>query len=122
MISRYKPDTEFSTPESCFITEIHNRGDDDGCSIARARVAPGVTTQLHSLTGIEERYIILDGEAVVEIDGGAPVVLRPLDVAVIAAGATQRITNTGTRDLIFVCVCTPRFRPESYVNLETQNL
>jgi hypothetical protein len=31
-----------------------------------------------------------------------------------AAGATQRITNIGRTDLVFLCVCTPRFRPENY--------
>ena len=117
MISRYNPDAEFALPERCFINELHNRSDDDTWSVARARVAPGVTTELHSLTGVAERYIILEGEGLVEIGGGAPERVGPLDVAVIPPGVSQRVTNTGAADLIFLCVCTPRFRPEIYVNL-----
>jgi mannose-6-phosphate isomerase-like protein (cupin superfamily) len=115
MISRYKPDAEFALPERCFINELHNRDDDDGCSIARARVAPGVTTELHSLTGVAERYVVLEGEGLVEVGGGTPERVGPLDVVVIVPAVTQRITNTGTTDLIFLCICTPRFRPEIYV-------
>ena len=44
MISKFKPETEFYTDERCYIVEMHNREEDEGCSIVRARVAPGVTT------------------------------------------------------------------------------
>ena len=118
MIFAYEPTAEFHTDEHCCIVELSNTGADEQCSIARARVSPGVTTRLHSLRGIVERYVVLEGEGVVEIDGGPPATLRPLDVAVIPAGAAQRITNTGQSDLIFLCVCTPRFRSDSYNALE----
>ena len=49
MISKFKPETEFYTDERCCIVELHNRAEDESCSIVRARVAPGVTTQLHAL-------------------------------------------------------------------------
>jgi mannose-6-phosphate isomerase-like protein (cupin superfamily) len=26
----------------------------------------------------------------------------------------QRVTNTGEEDLVFLAICTPRFRPENY--------
>lgn len=114
MISAFRPDTEFWFDEGCHIVEIHNGAFDEGCSIARARVAPGVTTALHVLDGTLERYVILEGEAAVEVGGTAPATVRPLDVVSIPAGATQRITNTGTGDLVFLCVCTPRFRRSNY--------
>jgi mannose-6-phosphate isomerase-like protein (cupin superfamily) len=117
MISAYQPETEFPTAERCHIVEIHQRDDDEACSIARARVAPGVTTRLHALKGIAERYVILEGNGLVELDGGAPESVKPLDVVAIPAGKSQRITNCGTTDLIFLCVCTPRFRAEFYVDL-----
>jgi len=118
MIFAYDPTSEFHTDEKCHIVELCNAGADEGCSIARARVAPGVTTRLHALRGIVERYVILEGEGSVQIDGGAPEVVRTLDVAVIPAGASQRITNTGQSDLVFLCVCTPRFRADRYVALD----
>lgn len=118
MISPYRPETEFHTPEGCYIVEIHTGRSDKSCSIARARVRPGVRTKLHVLEGIEERYIILEGEGSVEIEEGPATPVRPHDVALIPAGQSQRITNTGTRDLIFLCVCTPPFDQSKYVNLE----
>ena len=117
-ISRFRPETEFRTDERCAIVEIHNRDDDPHCSIARARVAPGVTTRLHALSGTVERYVIIEGEGAVEVAGGAPATVRALDVVAIAAGAPQRITNTGSGDLVLLCVCTPRFRQAAYAALE----
>lgn len=118
MISRFDPTTEFFTPERCHIVEMHNSEHDPACSIARARVAPGVTTQLHALRGTEERYVLLQGQAVIEVGGGNALTLKPMDVVLIPAGSSQRITNTGDSDLIFLCVCSPRFKPEQYINLE----
>lgn len=109
---------EFYTAERCYIMELFNAPDCPHSSIARARVKPGVTTQLHSLTGVREIYVIESGEGIVEIDG------KQARVAVgdrvdIPAGTPQRITNTGKGDLIFLCLCAPRFKPENYQNLET---
>jgi mannose-6-phosphate isomerase-like protein (cupin superfamily) len=39
------------------------------------------------------------------------------DVVVIPAGVPQRISNAGPSDLEFYEVCTPRFRPEAYIDL-----
>lgn len=108
---------EFYTDERCFITELMNTPNSPETSLAVARVAPGVTTQLHSLTGITERYVLRKGSGVIEIDGET----SPLSVgdqAIIGPGQSQRITNTGPGDLEFYCLCTPRFVPDSYVNLE----
>ena len=118
MISSYDPDAEFYTLERCHIVELHNGAEDDACSIARARVDPGVTTQLHSLRGTVERYVILSGQGKVEVGGAEPANVGALDVVTIPAGESQRITNTGTADLVFLCVCTPRFRPKCYIDEE----
>jgi mannose-6-phosphate isomerase-like protein (cupin superfamily) len=109
--------SEFWTEERCFITELLNCEASPQASLAVARVEPGVTTQLHRMAGTIERYIVRKGEGVVEIDGVSQR-LTIGDQAVIPAGAAQRITNTGDGDLEFYCVCTPRFVPDSYVNLE----
>jgi mannose-6-phosphate isomerase-like protein (cupin superfamily) len=118
-IAKYKPELEFSTPELCHIIELFNEQEDSACSIARARVEPGVATQLHSLSGITERYVILEGEGKVEVDGKTATKVGPLDVVYIPAGMSQRINNTGETDLVFLCVCTPRFKPDAYENMET---
>jgi mannose-6-phosphate isomerase-like protein (cupin superfamily) len=40
--------------------------------------------------------------------------VRPGDVVVIPAGVAQSIANTSARDLVFYCICTPRFTPACY--------
>lgn len=108
---------EFWTDERCYITELHNCDASPEASLALARVEPGVTTQLHRLDGVTERYIVRKGEGLLEVDGVRQA-LREGDQFVIPAGAAQRIENTGSGDLEFYCLCTPRFFPTSYVNLE----
>lgn len=117
-ISRFDPAREYYTPERCHIVEIHNSEHDRDCSIARARVAPGTTTQLHRLRATAERYVILQGRGAVEIDAAAAVEVQPLDVVTIPPGAAQRMRNIGTEDLVFLCVCTPRFAQANYEALD----
>jgi len=116
----FRPDAadEYYTDERCHILELSNSAADDALSIARARVAPHVTTTLHRLDSTIERYVILEGVGMVEIAGGAPERVAAGDVVVIPAGVSQRITNSGDRELVFLALCTPRFRPENYADLE----
>jgi mannose-6-phosphate isomerase-like protein (cupin superfamily) len=108
---------EFETRERCRMLESWNDESDPAVSIARARVAPGVTTELHALD-VNERYVILSGRGRAEIGDLEPADVGPGDIVVIPAGATQRIANTGPEELVFYCVCTPRFVPEAYRALE----
>lgn len=111
---------EYFFAEGCYITEWSNSPDDPQASIARARVMPGVTTRWHSLTGIAERYVVLQGEGEVEVGALPPMKLCTGDVAVIPAGVPQRIRNAGQVDLVFLAVCTPRFETSAYVDLEPE--
>lgn len=109
---------EFFTEERCFISEVSNDNCDDNLSIARARVEAGVTTAWHRLHDVEERYLIISGKGMVEIGEIPPAPVIAGDVVRIPAGTCQRITNTGKTDLIFYALCTPRFTPECYIDLE----
>ena len=109
---------EFWTEERCHITELINDPKIPAFSLAIARVEPAVTTQLHALKGISETYILKQGKGVAEVDG-KNIPLSQGSSLFIPEGAAQRITNTGDEDLKFYCHCTPRFIPESYINLET---
>ena len=109
---------ETATVERCFIAELSNDDQDDGLSIARARVSPGITTALHKLDGVSERYIIVSGRGRMEMDGLDPVDVVAGDVVRIPAGTPQRITNTAAVDLVFYVLSTPRFSASCYVNLE----
>ena len=109
--------SEFYTDERCYITELCNTDSLADGSLAIARVEPGVTTQLHSLSGITETYIVIEGNGRMDV-GGETFAIGPGDQVVIPAGVAQRVTNQGKTDFRFYCLCTPRFRPDTYVNLE----
>lgn len=110
--------TEFETEERCHILEIANDPGDEFVSIARARVDPGVATAWHYLTGVSERYLIVAGLGRVELGGLEPVDVSAGDIVRIPPGTPQRITNTGTTDLIFYCICAPPFNAACYVPVE----
>lgn len=118
-IKQQRPDQEFYTPERCYISELSNSTDDPQLSIARARVTPGVTTCWHLLKESIERYCIVSGKGVVEIGELPPQEVNNGDVIIIPPMCRQRITNTGENDLIFLAICTPRFRMDDYQDLET---
>lgn len=108
---------ELFTVERCHILESWNDARDPAVSVARARVDPGVRTAWHALD-VDERYLLVAGRGVVEIGDRPPQPVGPGDVVLIPAGTRQRIENPGHEDLVFYCVCTPRFEPEHYVDLE----
>jgi len=111
------PEEESVTRERCAILECWNTRADPDVSIARARVAPGATTELHSLD-VDERYLVLEGTGVARVGHLRAEVVVPGDVVVIPAGTPQQMTNGGDDDLVFYCVCSPRFSPEGYRSLE----
>lgn len=118
-IHRYQPDREYFFEEGCHINELSNAAGDPDLSVARARVGPGQTTRAHRLLDTVERYLIVEGTGVVEIDGGCLGEVGPGDLVVIPAGATQRIRCTGATDLVFYALCTPRFTRACYRDVET---
>ena len=109
---------EYLTDEGCWILELSNDVDDPDVSVARARVAPGQTTKWHQVDGTEERYVLLAGQGRVEIGDLSPRDVGPGQVVRIPAGVRQRIRNTGAEDLVFLCICSPRFRQAAYRSLE----
>ena len=114
----HDPAKAFFTDERCHITELSNSPADEALSIALARVEPGVTTRWHRLIGTTERYVMLSGQGVVEIGNLPPRAVAPHDVVIIPPGCRQRITNTGSQDLLFHALCTPRFRPPAYEDVD----
>jgi len=108
-----KADTlhEIKTPERCSIAENWSS---EKVSIAQARVKPGIATLAHHLEGVDEIYLITKGKA--QVDGGdiTPTPVTAGDAVFIPAGKTQRITNIGKTDLVFYCICTPRFTEDCY--------
>ena len=117
-IKQKKHNSEYYTDEKCFITELSNTADDEELSIAQARIEPGVTTRWHRLQGITERYCIISGSGLVEVGDLPPQNVTAGDVVLIPPMCRQRITSTGSDDLIFLAICTPRFINEAYEDIE----
>lgn len=114
------PAEEYYFQEGCHILECWNSAADGDASIARARVAPARTTRRHRLAGITERYVILAGQGRVTLDRRRGEDVGPGAVVVIPPGCDQQIENTGTRDLVFLAICTPRFSTAAYQDTDEQ--
>lgn len=108
---------EFYIRERLYIRELINDRGIGGFSLAEARVNPGVLTELHKLS-IDEWYVIQSGSGLIEVGDCAPAAVGPGDIIPIAAGLPQRIRNDGDQDLVFHCICMPRFTPDAYTALE----
>lgn len=105
------------TVERCYITELLNADSQPEVSIARTRVEPGVTTQLHQLS-VFEWYVIETGQGLMRIGDGPVFTVVPGDTVTVPKHVAQQITNTGQENLCFLCVCTPKFSQECYTSLE----
>ena len=66
-IIRGASQSEFFTPERCYILELWNCPQYKALSIAQARVSPGTTTAWHRLRGVRERYIVIAGRGRVDV-------------------------------------------------------
>ena len=109
---------EYYTEERCHILEFLNTEAAPDASIARARVEAGVTTKRHRVAGTVERYVIVSGQGTAYVEGREPEPVTAGDVVIIPAGAAQAIANTSDADLVFMCICTPRFEWDNYESLE----
>lgn len=117
MRNKPKPRSEFWTPERCYITELLNDVELPEVSLARARVAPGVTTELHAVS-VAEWYVLEQGQGLMQVGNGVPFAVQNGDTVAVPKNTAQRVTNTGRDDLVFLCVCVPKFSQECYTSLE----
>jgi mannose-6-phosphate isomerase-like protein (cupin superfamily) len=108
---------EYFFAEGCYITEWSNSSDDPGVSVAQARVESGVTTRWHYLRDTAERYVVLSGAGLVEVGDLPAEAVGVGDVVIIPPGVRQRITATGSGDLVFLAICSPRFTGAAYVDV-----
>ncbi len=102
---------EIRSLERCFIAENWSS---QKLSIARATVKPGDTTVLHHLEGVDEIYLIVEGRGRVNVGKLEPAGVEKGDTVFIPSDTSQQIKNTGEKDLVFYCICTPRFIQDCY--------
>ncbi len=108
---------EVYTSERCYIAEILNASAYPEVSVARARVSPGVTTRLHAVS-VLEWYVIESGTGRMFLGDREPFTVEPGSVVAIAKDEPQKIENTCDDDLVFACVCAPRWTDDCYTDLE----
>ena len=104
---------EFIAGDGCVLKELFHPDKtnlDLRYSFAHAVVKPGLTTGLHSLT-TSEVYYILSGEGEMRIDEEKSPVKQGQAIY-IPPNAMQQIKNTGTTDLVFICIVDPAWRAE----------
>ena len=116
LLTQSSQDNPHWIEEGCFIHELLNHPLAES-SIARARVPIGEKTRWHTVS-VHEWYIVESGKGQVELDfQDGFEVLKGMNIS-IPPNTPQRILNTGEQELIFMCLCTPRFTPKYYTPLE----
>jgi mannose-6-phosphate isomerase-like protein (cupin superfamily) len=112
-IRELKDCKEFVAGDNCILREILHPAKaalNLRYSLAHAVVKPGLTTWKHRLK-TSEVYYIVEGEGVMHIDGESAAV-KPGSTVYIPPMAMQSITNSGKKDLVFLCIVDPAWRKE----------
>jgi mannose-6-phosphate isomerase-like protein (cupin superfamily) len=79
------------------------------CSVAHAIVPSGGTTLPHVLKNSIELYYILEGEGEIHI-GTRSAPVHPGQIILIPRGRKQYIRNTGSGNLVFLAIVTPKWQ------------
>lgn len=107
-IRKLKDCEEFIAGDNVILREILHPAKADlelRYSLAHAVVKPGQISYRHCLT-ISEVYYILDGKGLMFINSDSKPVSEG-DTVYIPPNATQCIQNTGSTDLVFLCIVDP---------------
>lgn len=107
---------EFSIPEACLIREIF-KDPKGSVSLAEARLLPGEKTLNHKLS-VDEFYYIRSGKGTMFLESLSSGTVGAGDIVHIKKGSSQYICNSGTEDLIFLCICLPVFTNDCYISVD----
>ena len=110
---RIKP---FITKDRSQIREFYHS---QNMSLAEAVAEVGQTTECHFHKTSEEIYYILEGKGLMEIEDEKEKVSEG-QVVVIPPKSRQRISNTGSSQLRFLCLCSPSYSDEDTVLVESR--
>jgi mannose-6-phosphate isomerase-like protein (cupin superfamily) len=86
-------------------------------SLAEATLHPGKATEEHYHATSEEIYYVLRGTGRMRIEGETRDV-EPGDGITIPPGKHHKLWNTGSGDLIFLCLCVPPYEHDDTVLTE----
>ncbi len=108
IVQQLEKQSPFTTKDGSTIRSILDRTNApvEKQSLAEASMKPGQSTDRHHHKVSEELYFLLEGTALMEIDGETRHV-GPGDAILIPAGAWHQIT--AETDLRFLCCCAPPY-------------
>lgn len=108
IVQQLEKQRPFTTKDGSTIRSILDRTNApvEKQSLAEASLPSGLATDRHYHRLSEEFYFILEGTAVMELDGETQAV-GPGDAILIPAGAWHQITATS--DIRFLCCCAPPY-------------
>lgn len=108
IVQQLEKQSPFTTKDGSTIRSILDRTNApvEKQSLAEASMKPGQATDRHYHRQSEEFYFLLEGEALMEIDGETREV-GPGDAVLIPAGCWHQIT--ARTDLRFLCCCAPPY-------------
>ena len=78
----------------------------------------GSVAIISTIIRLKQYQVIISGSGLVTVGTEAALPVQPFDVVQFPAGVPQQTCNTGSEDLVFLCIGTPRFRMENYRNPE----
>jgi mannose-6-phosphate isomerase-like protein (cupin superfamily) len=99
---------EFEAGDKTILKEVAHPSNDGwpiGYSLAHARLPVGAASLPHRLKS-SELYYILEGEGLMHIDGEEKKVAKGT-VLLVPGAAEQYIKNTGSTELVFLCIVEP---------------
>lgn len=108
IVQQLENQSPFTTKDGSTIRSILDRTNApvDKQSLAEASMKPGQATERHYHKISEELYFLLEGNALMEVDGETRAV-GPGDAILIPAGAWHQITAES--ELRFLCCCAPPY-------------
>jgi mannose-6-phosphate isomerase-like protein (cupin superfamily) len=89
-------------------------------SLAEVRIPPGKSSVAHYHKKSEETYLIVSGQAAMQIDGRR-FTLNPGDACYIQPGEVHLIQNQDDHDLVFLAMCIPAWQPDDSFELIGEN-
>jgi len=112
-VRKLKECSEFTAGDHSILRELFNPLKDKlelNYSLAYARVPTGKTCTKHRLKS-SEVYYILQGKGIMFIDDKQKKIEKN-DAIYSPPNAVQRISNTGKKELIILCMVEPAWKPE----------
>jgi len=110
MLTHYDQIDRYITKDGSTIRELMHPDthSNSNQSLAEASVPPGTTTELHLHQASEEIYFITQGAGIMTLDNESFSVTIG-DTICIPANTPHQISNTGKKDLVFICACSPAY-------------